>query len=282
MYDVIIAAVWFIIFGGVFGFLLAYAGRIFRVGADGRADSVSKALPGLNCGGCGYAGCAAYANAVVSKNEAISKCPVGGEESAGNIAAVLGVGGGEKPKRYRAQVMCSGTNDLAKKKYIYEGIADCAAVNRLAGGDKMCPSGCIGHGTCVKVCPFGAIQIINGVAAVSYDKCRACGMCVRACPKDIIKLVPYESQYWVGCMSSDNGTLTKAYCDVGCTGCRLCQRECPNGAIKSGRHNAVIDYDKCDGCGKCSEVCPRRIIWSGKKRREGSTISRQDLADHDD
>lgn len=122
----------------------------------------------------------------------------------------------EMGERYRAQVMCSGTHEFAQKKYIYKGIADCAAANKLAGGDKLCPNGCIGLGTCAAACKFDAIKIINGVAAVDYDKCKACGACVAVCPKRIIRLIPYDAKYWVGCCSTDKGPVTKSYCEVGC------------------------------------------------------------------
>ena len=168
----------------------------------------------------------------------------------------------EMGERYRAQVMCSGTHDLAKKKYVYEGIADCAAANKLAGGDKLCPNGCIGLGTCAAACKFDAIRIINGVAAVDYDKCKACGACVAACPKRIIRLIPYNAKYWVGCCSTDKGPVTKSYCEAGCIGCKLCEKKCPVGAIAVTDFVAKIDYEKCTSCGACAEACPRKIIWS--------------------
>ena len=96
--------------------------------------------------------------------------------------------------RMRAQVLCSGTKDLAKKKFLYEGVADCIAATKLGGGDKLCPNGCIGLGTCAAVCPFEAIEIHNGVAVVNYHKCQACGLCADACPKHLIELIPFDSR----------------------------------------------------------------------------------------
>ena len=113
--------------------------------------------------------------------------------------------------RMRAQVMCSGTDGCAKKKYIYEGEQDCIAASKLGGGDKLCPNGCIGLGTCAKNCPFDAISVSDGVAAVDYRKCRGCGICITACPKHIIRLIPFDSRQWVGCMSVDDGKTTRKY-----------------------------------------------------------------------
>ena len=126
----------------------------------------------------------------------------------------------------------------------------------------MCPNGCIGLGTCAAACKFDAIKIINGVAAVDYDKCKACGACVAVCPKRIIRLIPYDAKYWVGCCSTDKGPVTKSYCEVGCIGCKLCEKKCPVGAIAVTDFVAKIDYEKCTSCGACAEACPRKIIWS--------------------
>ena len=166
--------------------------------------------------------------------------------------------------RMRAQVMCSGTGEYAKKKYIYEGIDDCVAASKIGGGDKMCKNGCIGLGTCVRACPFDAIVVEDGVAAVDYSKCKGCGICVSACPKGIIKLIPFDAKHWVGCMSVDDGKNTRKVCDVGCISCKLCQKNCPAGAINVDNFVASIDYDKCTGCDICTDKCPRHIIWSGE------------------
>ena len=166
--------------------------------------------------------------------------------------------------RYRAQVMCSGTSDKARPKYEYTGIADCIFANSLAGGAKACSNACVGFGTCVKSCKFGAIIIIDGVAVVDCDKCTGCGLCVLSCPKKIIKLIPFDSAHWVGCASQDKAAVTKKNCDAGCIACKLCEKVCDSGAIKANDAAASIDYANCTACGKCSEVCPRNIIRSKK------------------
>ena len=194
----------FIGLGLLMGALLALASKLFAVKKDEKAEAIKECLPGANCGGCGYSGCDAYAAAVSAGDAPVNKCSVGGVEAASKIAQIMGVDAGEQV-RMRAQVMCSGTGEYAKKKYIYEGIDDCVAASKIGGGDKMCKNGCIGLGTCVRACPFDAIVVEDGVAAVDYSKCKGCGICVSACPKGIIKLIPFDAKHWVGCMSVDDG-----------------------------------------------------------------------------
>ncbi len=253
----------FIGLGLLMGALLALASKLFAVKKDEKAEAIKECLPGANCGGCGYSGCDAYAAAVSAGDAPVNKCSVGGAEAASKIAQIMGVDAGEQV-RMRAQVMCSGTGEYAKKKYIYEGIDDCVAASKIGGGDKMCKNGCIGLGTCVRACPFDAIVVEDGVAAVDYSKCKGCGICVSACPKGIIKLIPFDAKHWVGCMSVDDGKNTRKVCDVGCISCKICQKNCPAGAINVDNFVASIDYDKCTGCDICTDKCPRHIIWSGE------------------
>ena len=176
-------------------------------------------------------------------------------------------------EKYRAQVMCSGTNDFARLKYNYVGVQDCIAANRLAGGAKACPNGCLGLGTCVSYCKSGVISVINGVAAVDYEKCEACGECAAGCPKKIIKLMPFEATHWVGCVPAG-----RTYCDIGCLSCRICEQKCPAGAI-SMAGAAFIDYGNCVGCGGCESVCPRRVIWSGAAQKDGGLVRTKELTE---
>lgn len=270
----------FIGLGALMAIMLAIASRVFAVKTDERVEQISEILPGANCGGCGYTGCRACAEAVVRGDAKVSACTVGGDEVAKKVAAIMGVES-EGSVRLRAQVMCSGTSEYAKKKYVYEGEHDCVAASKLGGGDKLCPNGCIGLGTCVRSCPFGAITVVDGVAAVDYRKCKGCGVCVTACPKKLIRLIPYDSYHWVGCRSVDDGKTTRKYCDVGCISCRLCEKNCEAGAITVTDYVASIDYAKCTGCDVCVGKCPRKIIWSAKSQEGGLSIARIALEDND-
>ncbi len=270
--DILIPVALFAGMGVVLGVLLAVASKIFEVKSDPRADEILSVLPGANCGGCGYAGCSALASAIAAGEAPCNGCTVGGSDAAKKIGAIMGVEVGETI-RMRAQVMCSGDFEHSHLKYEYHGPHDCIAAERLGGGDKLCPNGCIGLGTCVAACPFGAIAVVNGVAVVDYHKCEGCGVCVRACPKSIIKLIPYDSAHWVGCATKQKGADVRRLCNAGCISCRLCERNCPSGAIKVDGYGAAIDYSKCTECGLCENKCPRHIIWSAV-RKNGELVFR--------
>lgn len=266
MSDVVLALIILASTGLVLGLALAFAAKIFAVKRDARIDEIKALLPGANCGGCGFAGCDAYATAVVEGRAKPSLCKASDKETIDRIASIAGVQTDNSYVRMRAQVMCIGVDGCSKPKYEYEGIADCHAVERMGGGTKICPNGCIGLGSCTQACKFDAISVLDGVAVIDNEKCTGCGMCTQACPKHIIKLIPYDSYCWVSCMSVDNGKITKSYCDAGCISCRICEKNCPSGAIKVNDFVASIDQNLCEKCGKCVDKCPRHII----RTNEGS------------
>ncbi|GHV07779.1 electron transport complex protein RnfB [Clostridia bacterium] len=244
--------------GLIFGLVLTFAGRIFAVPRDTRYDELVTALPGANCGGCGFAGCEAYAAAVLNDGAAINLCPVGGADTAASLAAVMGVQI-TKNTRFTALVKCSG-GLRARHKFRYAGIQDCVAAMRISGGVLECPYGCLGLGTCAAACSFGAISVVDGVALVDHERCTGCMQCAEACPKNIIQTVPYYADVNVCCSSRDKGAALRKVCEIGCLGCRLCEKVCKFGAIKVEDNLAVIDHAKCTSCGDCAERCPRKLI----------------------
>lgn len=249
--------------GGVglfIGIFLSVAGNYFRVETNPLVDEIIDALPGNNCGGCGYAGCNALAEAIASGDAPVSGCPVGGESVAQNIAGIMGVEADAGEKKI-AHVKCKGTCDLTFSNYNYEGVKDCRMASFVpAGGPKSCDFGCMGFGTCMDVCEFDAINIVDGIAVIDKDKCRACGKCIDVCPKHLIELIPYKAKYVVECMNRDKGPLVMKVCKAGCIGCSLCAKECPKEAVEVTDSLAHIDQDKCVGCGLCAKKCPKNAI----------------------
>ncbi len=245
------------LFVGVF---LGIAGIKFKVESDPKEEAVLGALPGNNCGGCGYAGCSGLASAIAKGEAPVNGCPVGGESVAGVIASIMGVEAGETVRK-TAFVKCQGDCDKAHTDYDYTGVKDCAMLSFVpGGGPKSCNYGCLGYGNCVKACAFDAIHVVNGIAYVDKDACKACGKCVAVCPKGLIELVPYDSKIKVSCNSAEKGPVAMKACDTACIGCGLCARNCPAGAVTVNNNLASIDYDKCTGCGTCVEKCPKKAI----------------------
>ena len=257
--SIVIAAAVIGVVGICAGLLLGIASEKFKVKVDEKEIKVREALPGNNCGGCGYPGCDGLAAAIAKGEAPAGGCPVGGEEVAKRIAEI--VGGEASTIRLAAVVRCAGTCEKAKDVYEYVGPRDCKlAANAPGGGPKGCAYGCLGFGSCVKACQFDAIKIVDGIAVIDKDKCKACGQCVAECPRHIIEMSEYDAGAVVLCNSKDFGKDVKAVCQTGCIGCGICQKNCPSGAITVTDHLAHVDYDKCTGCGACKEKCPVKII----------------------
>lgn len=246
--------------GAFIGIFLGVASIIFRVKTDEREEAILACLPGNNCGGCGYAGCAGLATAISKGKAAVNSCPVGGDAVGNQIASIMGVEA-EAGVRETAFVHCQGTCDKTKLDYEYVGVEDCRMLSFVPnGGAKSCNEGCLGFGTCVKACPFDAIHVADGVAVVDKEKCKACGKCVESCPKHLISLIPYDAACVVACSSKAKGPVTMKDCSVGCIGCGLCVKACPSGAVRVEEFHAVIDQELCTGCGACKEKCPKNAI----------------------
>jgi Na+-translocating ferredoxin:NAD+ oxidoreductase RNF subunit RnfB len=251
--------------GGTSAVILYFVAQKFKVIEDPRIDIVNEKLPGANCGGCGFAGCRAFAEEAVKTGD-LSKlnCPVGGNDTMKDIAAVLGLEPEEKEPMI-AVLRCSGSRVNAPQKVAYEGASSCAFAHVLSSGESGCPNGCLGLGDCVVSCKFDAIYIddTTGLPVISDENCVACGACVTACPRSIIELRKKgkkDRRIFVSCVNTEKGGPAKKNCAVACIGCGKCVKECPYEAITLQNNLAYIDYDKCRLCRKCEPVCPTSAI----------------------
>ena len=245
--------------------ILYFVGRKFHVEEDPRIEEVQEALPAANCGGCGFPGCASFANACV-KAETLDDlyCPVGGQETMNKVAEILGKTAVVAAKKI-AVVRCGGSCDERPRLNLYDGAPNCAIAAALYGGDTGCSFGCLGLGDCVESCTFDAIHInpVTMLPEVEEDKCTACGACVKACPKNIIELRkqgPKSRRIYVNCVNKDKGASAKKACNVACIGCSKCQQVCPFEAITIENNLAFIIDDRCRLCRKCVSACPTNSI----------------------
>ena len=260
MNEIIIAAAVVGTIGLIIGIVLTIASEKFSVSVNEKEVQIREELPGNNCGGCGYPGCDGLAKAIIIGEAKVNQCPVGGKSVADAIAKIMGVESEETIKMV-AFIRCSGTCKNATIQYLYHGIKDCNnAAIVPGGGDKQCSHGCMGYGSCVSECEYGAISIIDGVAVVNNDLCQGCGKCVKICPNNVITLIPMQNQALVKCNSKEPALRARKSCTVSCIGCGLCARNCPNNAIIIENSLARIDYSKCTNCGICKEKCPRKCI----------------------
>ena len=238
---------------------LGLAAKKFAVKVDPRELAILEVLPGANCGACGYPGCAGFAKALVAGKVDPNECPPGGAEVAARVANILGVEVVFKEPEI-AVVMCQGDNTTAKNRYRYLGLTDCIAAQKLAGGPKVCPSGCLGLGTCVRACPFDAIEITEqGLAVINREMCTGCRKCVAVCPREVIHMVPLKTSVHVLCNSHDKGAVVRKYCQVGCIGCHICLKTVPE-AYRVENFLARVNYEEAVDAKLAVEKCPTHCI----------------------
>jgi len=257
------------------GLALGFFKEKFNVEKDPKVEAVENALPGYNCGACGYPGCPGYAEAVAKGEAPITRCAPGGKAVADSLAALMGVNASTVD--IVAVLACQGHKDAAPVKGSYVGVKTCRAAKLSAGGTKLCAWGCMGYGDCVAVCMFDAIKVLDdGLPHVDYTKCTGCGLCIKECPSQLLHAVPRER---VGSMViCSNRAVVKATvmksCKVGCIKCGICVKSCPEQCITMVNGIPVTDFAKCTSCGVCVEKCPTKCY----KMLEGITGSKRKVA----
>ncbi len=244
--------------------LLTVSSVYFSVKEDERFADIRDALPGANCGACGFSGCDGYAKALCEGvTDKTNLCIPGGDGVSKKISEIMGTEAADVVERV-AYVACNGSCLPEERKYEYDGPKSCKAANLNYSGDRFCTFACLGYGDCAEVCPRDAICITEkGIAEIDPRKCIGCGLCQKVCPNGLIHLINDTSRVVIKCNNHNKGALVRKYCVNGCIACGKCEKTCPADAIKVIDNLARIDYDKCISCGKCKEVCPVHCIHEG-------------------
>lgn len=242
----------------VFGILIVVVYKLCFVKEDEKATTIMENLAGANCGGCGYAGCADFAKALLEGKAKLKDCGATSKENKAVIYKLLGQEVIEEEKTMAIVKCCGGNNALDKFNYV--GNFDCVALSKMQNGQKVCSFACMGAGSCVKDCPFNAISVKDGIAKVNKLICESCGACVLKCPHQVIELIPQKARIYVACSSKCKARDVMNACSTGCIGCGVCAKNCPQGAITMKDNLPIIDYSKCTGCKICLEKCPRKTI----------------------
>ena len=245
--------------------ILFLVAKKFKVEEDARIDDVEAALPGANCGGCGYAGCRDFATRLVAMDDlGDALCPVGGSETMSKIADILGKTAAPAAPKV-AVVKCNGSCEMRPTTTNYEGYASCKVKASLYSGDTGCRFGCLGCGDCTRACKFDAISMdpATGLPVVDESKCTGCGACSKVCPKNVIEMRPKGPRglkVVVVCNNTEKGAVARKACKAACIGCAKCAKVCPHDAITVENNLAYIDPVKCKLCTKCVEECPTGAI----------------------
>jgi len=233
--------------------------KFFGVEQDPRVEQIGELMPGANCGGCGFAGCGDYVQAMVAGKAKPGLCPSMTKDAIAEASKILGVDA-ETAMPKVAVVCCSGDDDHASRMAFYNGVNDCQNATLVAGGGKGCVYGCLGLGACARACPFGAIEISpKHIAIVHPSLCKGCGKCASACPRHIIKLVPRTAKIHVFCSSPESGKIKKPFCSAACIGCRKCAKTAEEGQISINGFLASVNYGN-PPAEAVADACPTHCL----------------------
>ncbi|MCD6358422.1 MAG: 4Fe-4S binding protein [Dehalococcoidia bacterium] len=250
------------------GILIFIASKVLPEESDDvkKTEDVSAALPGMNCGACGYPGCFAYAQALTADPSIISSnpCPVAiqNPDRIKAIEAALNITIDSAAMAQKAVVHCSGNSQTI---FTNSGTSSCKAAALRLSGYRTCPFACLGFGDCVEVCPQNAISINpdKNVAFIDWDGCVGCGLCISECPQNIIELIPANTKIAHLCSYTPLKNIPgRIRCDSGCTHCKKCFRACEYNAIIWNTEKLIPEFnpDKCTLCLKCIEACPTNCL----------------------
>lgn len=250
--------------GLILGIGLAFAAKKLAVVKNEVQEKLEGALPGANCGACGYAGCSAYAEAIANEEEpALNLCVPGGASTATKVGEIMGksveVGDSKKQVAY---VFCKGDCDRTNRDFDYEGFEDCNAAALLFDGENTCKEGCMHLGSCINVCPVDALSYDEKKnIIVDRDLCIACGKCVDICPHNVIKLVDDDAEYVVACNNHESGAKVRKECTVGCIGCKICEKKFPESGCSVESFLSTFDNDKPHSqIEEAAAACPSKCI----------------------
>ena len=262
-----------LVLGLTLGLIIGLVVKAFGVEPDERVEAIEGLLPGANCGACGFAGCAELARKLVAGEVEPTICPSADETAIKQIADTLGVVAGDRAKMV-AVIRCGGDDTLAVQAALYNGIADCKDAVQIAGGTKGCAHGCLGLASCARACPFGAIEVTNGLAIVHPDLCTGCAKCVATCPRDLVELVPTSAPIHVYCNSPAKGGAKRKVCKASCIGCRKCVKEAAEGGIEMKGFLAHVDYDNPPPA-TVAAVCPTKCLRGAVGATEEVTAAQE-------
>jgi Na+-translocating ferredoxin:NAD+ oxidoreductase RNF subunit RnfB len=248
--------------GAGFALVLLIASEKLKVKVDPKIEQIHNALPHIDCGACGFAGCSSYAKAVAENPQLLGKCAPGGQKTSQAIAKVLNLLLSDSGSPQRPIVHCRAHTEDKTFYARYEGILTCTAANALSNV-QACKFGCLGYGDCVAACKFDALHIVDGLATVDYEKCTGCTACSKACPRNLIKMAPFnhENMMAVACSSKESGKTTRLMCQVGCIACGLCAKQ--TDLFKVEDNHALLDYERYEPTEKTETAlnkCPTGVI----------------------